>query len=107
MRRTLAFGSAFVVLSSLAFAGAAPAADAGTKGAASVHAEGSFEVKIAPQADDAGAGRQALLRALWNPAWQLSSVAERQSPCISVPAAAEPQFPVGLWGRPRSCVPPP
>jgi Protein of unknown function (DUF3224) len=62
MRRTLAFGSAFVMLSSLAVAGAAPVADAGTKGAAMtggaayLHAEGSFEVKITPEADDAGTG---------------------------------------------------
>ncbi|HET9035205.1 MAG TPA: DUF3224 domain-containing protein [Myxococcaceae bacterium] len=61
MHRTLALGSAFVVLSFLAFPGAAPAADAGTKGAgmtgaAYLHAEGSFEVKITPQADDAGTG---------------------------------------------------
>jgi len=61
MRSTLALGSAFVVLSSLAVAGPAPAADAGTKGAAMtgaayLHAEGSFEVKLTPQADDAGTG---------------------------------------------------
>ena len=30
------------------------------KGAASVHAEGSFEVKIAPVADDAGMGRMSI-----------------------------------------------
>lgn len=60
MQCTLALTGAIVVLSTTV-AGPAPAADAGTKGsgmkgAASVHAEGSFEVKIAPQADDAGTG---------------------------------------------------
>src|SRR6516164_540075 len=57
MRSALALAGAVVVLSSLAAAGP----DAGTKGtamkgAASVHAEGSFDVKITPQADDAGTG---------------------------------------------------
>lgn len=60
MRSTLALAGVVVVLS-VGAAGPAPAADAGTKGtamkgAASVHAEGSFDVKIAPQADDAGTG---------------------------------------------------
>ena len=57
MRSALVLSGAVVVLSSLA----AAAPDAGArgsamKGTASVHAEGSFDVKIAPQADDAGAG---------------------------------------------------
>jgi len=57
MRSALALAGAVVVVSSLAAAGP----DAGTKGtamkgAASVHAEGSFDVKITPQADDAGTG---------------------------------------------------
>jgi hypothetical protein len=72
MRRTLALGGAVVVLSSLAFAGAARSADGGTKGAAmkgaaSVQAEGSFEVKIVPQADDAatGLGRMSLKK-VWH-----------------------------------------
>jgi|KBSMisStaDraftv2_1062788.scaffolds.fasta_scaffold48336_3 hypothetical protein len=60
MRSTLALAGVIVVLS-VGAADPVSAADAGTtgsgmKGAASVHAEGSFEVKIAPQADDAGTG---------------------------------------------------
>jgi len=60
MRGTLALAGVIVVLS-VGPADQVSAADAGTtgsgmKGAASVHAEGSFEVKIAPQADDAGTG---------------------------------------------------
>jgi Protein of unknown function (DUF3224) len=59
MRRTLALGGAVVLLSCLVAAGPAP--DAGSKGgamkgAASLHAEGSFEVKLTPIADDAGTG---------------------------------------------------
>jgi hypothetical protein len=55
MRSTLALTGAVVVLSSLAVAGPGTR-EAATKGAASVHAEGSFEVRIAPVADDAGTG---------------------------------------------------
>src|SRR5215470_8817719 len=57
MRSTLALSGAVVVLSSLAAAGPdAGPKGAAMKGAASVHAEGGFEVKIAPVADDAGTG---------------------------------------------------
>jgi hypothetical protein len=57
MRSTRVLAGAVVVLSSLAAAGP----DAGTKGAtmkgaASVQAEGSFDVKVVPVADDAGTG---------------------------------------------------
>jgi hypothetical protein len=57
MRSTLVLAGAVVVLSSLAMAGS----DAGTKGAAmkgaaSVQAEGSFDVKVVSLADDAGTG---------------------------------------------------
>jgi len=68
MRSTLALAGAVVVLSSLAAAGP----DAGTKGAAmkgaaSVEAEGSFDVKIAPVADDAGTGLGRMsLRKTWH-----------------------------------------
>ena len=59
MRSVLLLAGAVVVLSAMLVAGATRAADAGTKGAAmkgaaSVHAEGSFEVKITPIAADAG-----------------------------------------------------
>ncbi|HZJ56568.1 MAG TPA: DUF3224 domain-containing protein [Myxococcaceae bacterium] len=61
MRNALALSGALVVLSSLSAAGPAPATDAGTSGgamtgAAYLHAEGSFEVKLTPQADDTGTG---------------------------------------------------
>ena len=52
-----ALAGAVVVLSSLAAAGPdAGMKGAAMKGAASVHAEGSFDVKVTPQANDAGTG---------------------------------------------------
>lgn len=80
MRSTLALAGLVVMLSTGA-AGPAPVADAGTKGAAmkgaaSVHAEGSFDVKIAPQADaGTGLGRMALQKT-WHGEVQATSRGE-------------------------------
>lgn len=80
MRITLALGSAVVVLSLLVAAGPAP--DAGSKGgamkgAAYLHAEGSFEPKIAPLSDDAssGLGRMSL-RKTWRGQFEGTSQGE-------------------------------
>jgi hypothetical protein len=61
MRNALLLAGTIVALSSMVAARPTRAADAGTKGAAMkgvawVNAEGSFEVKIAPVADDTGTG---------------------------------------------------
>lgn len=67
MRSTLALASAIVVLSHLAAAGPDAGTGAAMKGAASVQAEGSFEVKVAPVADDAGTGLGRMsLQKIWH-----------------------------------------
>ena len=71
MRSALLLAGAVVVLSSMAAAGRLRAADAGTKGAAmkgmaSVHAEGSFEVKITPIPTDAGAPPRMTVEKVWH-----------------------------------------